>query len=56
MVRYVKYYGLLAVGIRPFMIYVLGVVASKYKSAIDQFVYSSLNNKPFSVHKGSKRA
>ncbi len=54
--HYVENYGLLAVGIRPFMIYGPGVAASKYKSAIDQFVYNSLNNKPFSVHKGSERA
>lgn len=54
--HYVKNYGLLAVGIRPFMVYGPGVVASKYKSAIDQFVYNALNDKPFTVHKGSERA
>ncbi|HRD21143.1 MAG TPA: NAD(P)-dependent oxidoreductase [Fervidobacterium sp.] len=54
--HYVKNYNLLAVGIRPFMIYGPGVTASKYKSAIDQFVYNSLNNKPFVVHQGSERA
>ncbi len=54
--HYVKNYNLLAVGIRPFMIYGPGVAASKYKSAIDQFVYNSLNNKPFVVHQGSERA
>ncbi len=54
--HYVKNYGLLAVGIRPFMIYGPGVVASKYKSAIDQFIYNALNSKPFMVHGGSERA
>lgn len=55
--HYVRNYGLLAVGIRPFMVYGPGIaVASKYKSAIDQFVYNALNNKPFTVHKGSERA
>jgi len=54
--HYVKNYGLLAVGIRPFMIYGTGILASKYKSAIDQFAYNALNDKPFTVHKGSERA
>jgi nucleoside-diphosphate-sugar epimerase len=54
--HYVKNYGLLAVGIRPFMIYGPGVQPSKYKSAIDQFVYNALNDKPFTVHRSSERA
>jgi len=54
--HYVKNYGLLAVGIRPFMVYGPGILASKYKSAIDQFVYNALNGKPFVVHRGSERA
>ncbi|WP_372590431.1 NAD(P)-dependent oxidoreductase [Fervidobacterium pennivorans subsp. carthaginiensis] len=54
--HYVKNYGLLAVGIRPFMVYGPGIIASRYKSAIDQFVYNALKNKPFTVHKGSERA
>lgn len=54
--HYVKNYGLIAVGIRPFMVYGPGVTASKYKSAIDQFVYNALNDRPFIVHKGSERA
>jgi len=54
--HYVKNYDLLAVGIRPFMIYGPGIIASKYKSAIDQFVYNCLTNKPFVVHEGSERA
>lgn len=54
--HYVKNYGLLAVTVRPFMVYGPGVLASKYKSAIDQFVYNALNGKPFVVHRGSERA
>lgn len=54
--HYVRNYGLLAIGIRPFMVYGPGVIASKYKSAIDQFVYNALNEKEFTVHKGSERA
>lgn len=54
--HYVKNYGLLAVCIRPFMVYGPGVLVSKYKSAIDQFVYNALNDKPIVVHKGSERA
>lgn len=54
--HYVRNYGLLAVGIRPFMVYGPGVEASKYKSAIDQFVYNALNEKELTVHKGSERA
>ncbi|MBM7560307.1 NAD-dependent epimerase/dehydratase family protein [Marinitoga litoralis] len=54
--HYVKNYGLLAVGIRPFMVYGPGVIASKYKSAIDQFIYNALNDNLFTVHKSSERA
>jgi dTDP-glucose 4,6-dehydratase len=54
--HYVKNYGLMAVGVRPFMIYGPGVYPNKYKSAIDQFIYNALNNKPLIVHKDSLRA
>lgn len=54
--HYVRNYGLKAVGIRPFMIYGPGVIASKYKSAIDQFIYSALQGKEFYVHRGTERA
>lgn len=54
--HYVVNYGLKAVGIRPFMVYGPGVIASKYKSAIDQFIYNALNNKEFYVHRGTERA
>lgn len=54
--HYVKNYGLKAVGIRPFMVYGPGVIASKYKSAIDQFIFNALQGKEFYVHKGSERA
>ncbi|WP_448524106.1 NAD-dependent epimerase/dehydratase family protein [Pseudothermotoga sp.] len=54
--HYTKNYGLKAVSIRPFMIYGPGVYPSKYKSALDQFVYNALLGKPLIVHKGSERA
>lgn len=54
--HYVVNYGLKAVGIRPFMVYGPGVISSKYKSAIDQFIYNALTGKEFYVHRGSERA
>lgn len=54
--HYVTNYGLKAVGIRPFMIYGPGVIANKYKSAIDQFISNALQGKEFYVHKGAERA
>lgn len=54
--HYVVNYGLKAVGIRPFMVYGPGVVSSKYKSAVDQFIYNALNGKEFYVHKNTERA
>lgn len=54
--HYVENYGLKAVCIRPFMIYCPGVFPNKYKSAIDQFIYNALKNKPLIVHENSLRA
>ncbi|MFN3478538.1 MAG: NAD-dependent epimerase/dehydratase family protein, partial [bacterium] len=54
--HYVKKYGLKAVVVRPFMVYGSGVIPSKYKSAIDQFIYNALNNKEIIVHRGTERA
>jgi len=54
--HYVTNYNLKAVGIRPFMVYGPGVISSKYKSAIDQFIYNALTGKEFYVHRGSERA
>lgn len=54
--HYVVNYNLKAVCIRPFMVYGPGVIASKYKSAIDQFIYSALLGREFYVHSGSERA
>jgi len=54
--HYVKNYELQAVGVRPFMIYGPGVYPSKYKSALDQFIYNALVGKPLIVHRGSSRA
>jgi nucleoside-diphosphate-sugar epimerase len=54
--HYVLNYGLLAASVRPFMVYGPGVFPSKYKSALDQFVYNALQDKPLVVHRGSERA
>ena len=54
--HYVNNYNLKAVGIRPFMVYGPGVIASKYKSAIDRFIFNALTGVPFYVHKNSERA
>lgn len=54
--HYVKNYGLKAVVVRPFMVYGPGVFPSKYKSAIDQFIYNALNNRKLVVHRGTERA
>ncbi|MEM3393456.1 MAG: NAD(P)-dependent oxidoreductase [Candidatus Methanomethylicia archaeon] len=54
--HYVKNYNLKAVIIRPFMVYGPGVFPSKYKSAIDQFIYNALNNKKLIVHRNTERA
>lgn len=47
--HYVKNYGLQAVGIRPFMVYGPGVHASKYKSALDIFIWNLMNGKEILV-------
>lgn len=47
--HYVKNYGLQGISIRPFMIYGPGVYSSKYKSALDIFIWNLLNGKEIKV-------
>ncbi len=54
--HYVKNYGLKAVGIRPFMVYGPGVYSSKYKSALDIFIWNLLNEKEINVDKDCVRS
>lgn len=54
--HYAKFYGLKAVGVRPFMVYGPGVVSSKYKSALDIFVWNLMNNKQIYVDKNAVRS
>ncbi len=54
--HYVTNYGLKAVAIRPFTVYGPGVISSKYKSAIDQFIFNALTGHEFYVHKGTERS
>ncbi|EJP6471462.1 NAD(P)-dependent oxidoreductase [Clostridium sp. L74] len=54
--HYVKNYGLKAVSIRPFMVYGPGVYSSKYKSALDIFIWNILNEKEINVDKDCVRS
>ncbi|MDS1004143.1 NAD(P)-dependent oxidoreductase [Clostridium sporogenes] len=54
--HYVKNYGLKAVSIRPFMVYGPGVYSSKYKSALDIFIWNLLNEKEINVDKNCVRS
>jgi dTDP-glucose 4,6-dehydratase/UDP-glucuronate decarboxylase len=54
--HYVKNYGLKAVGIRPFMVYGPGVYSSKYKSALDIFIWNLLNEKEIYVDRDCVRS
>lgn len=54
--HYVENYGLKAQTIRPFMVYGAGEYPSKYRSALINFVHSSLKGEKLTVHKGTKRA
>lgn len=54
--HYVKNYGLKAVSIRPFMVYGPGVYSSKYKSALDIFIWKLLNGEEISVDENCIRS
>lgn len=54
--HYVANYKLQAITVRPFMIYGEGETPNPYRSALTNFVWAALNNKPFKVHKGTSRS
>ena len=54
--HFVNNYGLQAVSVRPFMVYGSGQIPTKYRSALDQFIVSAIQNKTLNVHRGSSRA
>ncbi|WMJ81123.1 NAD(P)-dependent oxidoreductase [Clostridium sp. MB40-C1] len=47
--HYVKNYGLKGLSIRPFMVYGSGVYSSKYKSALDIFIWNLINKREITV-------
>lgn len=55
-VEHYSKHGLKAVSVRPFMVYGAGVKATKYKSALDQWVYAVNHNQPYEVHKDTIRS
>src|SRR3990167_10975515 len=54
--HYATNYNLQACTVRPMMLYGVGQVASDYKSALDRFVWGSLHNQEYEVHRGAIRS
>ena len=54
--HYATNYNLRACTVRPMMLYGAGQVASEYKSALDRFVWASLHDQEYEVHRGAVRS
>lgn len=54
--HYVENYGLKAITVRPFMVYMPNEYPSKYRSAMINFVHHAIMGETITVHKGAVRA
>jgi len=54
--HFTKYYGLKAASVRFFMCYGEGEYPNPYRSAMCNFIYNILNNKPINVHRNTSRS
>lgn len=54
-VEHYSKHGLKAISVRPSMVYGAGVKATKYKSALDQWVWAVNHEEPYEVHKDTIR-
>jgi len=54
--HFVENYGLKGLSFRFFMAYGAGEYPDPYRSAMSNFIFNILNNKPITVHQGAKRS